>query len=310
MNDNLFVASPMTRALVSSDAPRRSPSELHAMKFLARYRNPRTRNGYAITLRQWFGWIAALEVEPLEATRSHIDLFCRDLEMHGRTNSTVAAKMNALAGYYRFAVIDRLIDENPMEHVERPKIPRVSTTLGLSRAELADLVRALDGRPARDQAMVLLLAYNGMRVSEVAGIDIEHVSRHEGQPVVQILRKGGKVQVVPMAPRTAWQVELAIGQRQSGPLFTTKTGHRVDRRVIGRTVSQLCIGAGITKRITPHSLRHTFVTLSLDAGRSERDIAVSVGHADTRLVAYYDRGRDSIVRNTTHSVAALVEGTM
>jgi integrase len=66
----------------------------------------------------------------------------------------------------------------------------------------------------------------------------------------------------------------------------------------------------VTKRITPHSLRHTFVTMALDAGQAERDIAISTGHSDTRMVAYYDRGRDNISRNSTHAVAAWIEGAV
>jgi integrase len=66
----------------------------------------------------------------------------------------------------------------------------------------------------------------------------------------------------------------------------------------------------VTKRITPHSLRHTFVTMALDAGQAERDIAISTGHSDTRMVAHYDHGRDNISRNSTHAVAARIEGAV
>lgn len=66
---------------------------------------------------------------------------------------------------------------------------------------------------------------------------------------------------------------------------------------------------GIDKRITPHSLRHTFITLALDAGASVRDVQHSVGHRDARQVAYYDRNRASLPRNSTHIVSAYVEGS-
>lgn len=305
-----FAASPLSTDLTQSTALGRSRSEMHALCFLARYPNPRTRAGYGITLKQFFTWCTQLDIEPLEATRNHIELFTRDLEMHGRKAPTIAAKLNALAGFYKYARIDGLITDDPMIHVTRPRVPRVSTTLGLSRPEFADMVRASNDYPAQDQTILLLLGYNGLRVSEVYGLNVEDIGRHQGQPIVQILRKGGKRQHVPLAPRTAWQLELAIGDRIEGPAFVTRGGRRIDRRVVGRIVTRACIDAGISKRVTPHSLRHTFVTLSLDAGRSERDVAASVGHADTRLVSYYDRGRDSIVRNTTHSVASLIEGSL
>lgn len=287
-----------------------SRAEMHGMGFLVRYRNARTREHYALALRQWFGWCAAAGIDPLEATRTHIELFARELEMTGRSIATVGQKLTTLAGYYKYAVIDRLIDEDPMVHVARPQIPRQSTRLGLNRPEFANLLNAAEKAPHRDHALICLLGLNGLRVAEVAGIDVEHIERYQGSLVANITRKGGKPQRIPMAARTAWQVEETIGVRTSGAVFLTRQGLRMDRRSIGRVVKRLCLDAGITKHITPHSLRHTFVTMALDAGVAERDIAISTGHADTRLVAYYDRGRDSIHRNATHNVSAYVQGAL
>lgn len=289
---------------------RRARAEIFAMAFLTRYRVEHTRESYAIALRQWFAWCAEHDIEPLDAKRMHIELFARELEMTGRKVSTVAGKLNVLASFYRYAVIDEVIERNPMLNVSRPKIQRTSTTLGLSRPEFADFLKASEQYPARDQALVCLLGLNGMRVSEVVGIDIEDLDRYQGQRVVRILRKGGKYQIVPMAYRTNWQVELTMGDRNAGALFLSVGGGRLDRRAVGRVVARVALEAGIRKRITPHSLRHTFVTMSLDAGATERDVAASVGHADTRLVPYYDRARDSIARNTTNQVSAFVEGAM
>lgn len=67
--------------------------------------------------------------------------------------------------------------------------------------------------------------------------------------------------------------------------------------------------AGIEKRITPHSLRHTFTTLALNAGVPARDVANSRGDSDLRQVSYYDRDKDSLSRNATHMVAAFVDGS-
>ena len=288
----------------------RSRAETHALAFLARYRNDQTRRGYETTLRQWFQWCRQADIDPLEAERHHIELFARELELTGRLVSTVASKLNALAGFYKYAAIDGLITTNPMTHVARPTIQRVSTTTGLTRTEFADLLRVAVDAPPRDHALICLLGLNGMRVSEACGIDVDDIGRHQGQRTVKILRKRGKVQVVPLAPRTAWQVEQVMGDRVTGPLLLTRDGHRLDRKTAGRIVSGLVKQAGISKRITPHSLRHTFVTMALDAGQAERDIAISTGHTDSRLVSYYDRGREAIGRNSTNAVAAWVEGAL
>jgi site-specific recombinase XerD len=97
--------------------------------------------------------------------------------------------------------------------------------------------------------------------------------------------------------------------RVSGPLFMLRGELPMDRRGADRIVKRLAKKAGITKRVSPHSLRHTFITLALDAGVSVRDVQNSVGHADARMVSYYDRNKDSLTRNATHSVAAWVESS-
>jgi site-specific recombinase XerD len=97
--------------------------------------------------------------------------------------------------------------------------------------------------------------------------------------------------------------------RTSGPIFLCRTGEPLDRRGADRIVKRIGKAASVTKRISPHSLRHTFITLALDAGVSVRDVQNSVGHRDARQVSYYDRNKASLPRNATHFVAAYVEGS-
>jgi integrase len=197
-----------------------------------------------------------------------------------------------------------------MLNVRRPRVERISTTQGLSRTEFADMLRAVESMAPRDHALICLLGLNGLRVSETCALQIEELGHHKGQRTAYLNRKGGKVQTVPMSHRTAWAVSTATGDRTEGPLLITRNGTQLDRRGAARIVGRVARRAGITKRITPHSLRHTFVTMALDAGQAERDIAISTGHSDTRMVAYYDRGRDNISRNSTHAVSAWVEGAI
>jgi integrase/recombinase XerD len=286
----------------------RSRAELHALAFLARYRVAHTRDAYGVSLRQWFEWCDDGGIDPLDATRAEIEIFARELEATGRRLATVASKLNALAGFYRFAVIDGIIERDPMVNVRRPRIERISTTHGLTRTEFADVLRTVETMGARAHALICLLGLNGLRVSETCNLDIEDLGSHRGQRTAQLLRKGGKTQTVPLSHRTAWAVGAAIGNRDSGPVLVTRNGLRLDRRGAAHIVGRVARAAGVTKCITPHSFRHTFVTMALDAGQAERDIAISTGHSDTRMVAYYDRNRENISRNSTHAVSAWVEG--
>jgi integrase len=114
---------------------------------------------------------------------------------------------------------------------------------------------------AAEHALISLLALNGLRVSETTGADIEHLGLERGHrtPLV-ITRKGGKVVTIPLAPRTARAIDLAIGERTEGPLFIAPDGRRHDRHGTARIVRRVTRRAGITKQVSPHTLRHAFIT--------------------------------------------------
>ncbi len=93
-----------------------------------------------------------------------------------------------------------------------------------------------------------------------------------------ITRKGGKVVTIPLAPRTARAIDLAIGERVEGPIFLTSDGQRLDRHGAARIVRRIACRAGITKPIGPHTLRHAFITAALDAGVPLRDVQEAASH--------------------------------
>jgi integrase/recombinase XerD len=105
-----------------------------------------------------------------------------------------------------------------------------------------------------------LLAINGLRVSEALGADIEALGLERGHRTLTIARKGGKIVTIPLAPRTARAIDLAIGERPDGPIFLDRTGRRLDRHAAWRMVRRLARRAGITKPVGPHTLRHAFIT--------------------------------------------------
>jgi integrase/recombinase XerD len=121
-----------------------------------------------------------------------------------------------------------------------------------------------------------------------------------------ITRKGGKVVTIPLAPRTARAIDLAIGERSEGPVFLAADGRRLDRHGAGRVVRRIARQAGITKKVGPHTLRHAFITAALDAGVPLRDVQEAASHADPRTTMRYDRARTSLDRHATYIVAAYV----
>ncbi len=117
-----------------------------------------------------------------------------------------------------------------------------------------------------------------------------------------MLRKDGKVVTVPLAPRTARAIDLAIGERVEGPIFLGRKGERLDRHAAWRIVRRLARKAGINKPVGPHTLRHAFITAALDAGVPLRDVQEAASHADPRTTMRYDRARVSLDRHATYVV--------
>ena len=180
--------------------------------------------------------------------------------------------------------------------------------VALDRNELGALLVAAGLGPPAGHALISLLALNGLGVSEATGADIEHLGLERGHRTLVITRKGGKVVTVPLAPRTARAIDLAIGERTEGPVFVARDDRRLDRHAAGRIVRKTARRAGIGKPVTPRTLRHAFITAALDAGVPLRDVQEAASHADPRTTMRYDRGRGSLDRHATYIVAAYLAG--
>ena len=271
--------------------------------FLAGYTGL-TREAYALDLRQYASWCQQHHIRLFQARRADIECFARDLEARGRARATITRRVCTIAGFYKYAVEEELLEHSPAAHVRRPPLDYEWHATGLDRNELgALLVAAGLGQPA-EHALISLLALNGLRVSEATGVNIEALGVERGHRMLVITRKGGKVVTIPLAPRTARAIDLAVGERSDGPLFLAADGRRLDRHGAARIVRRAAHRAGITKPVGPHTLRHAFITAALDAGVPLRDVQEAASHADPRTTMRYDRARGSLDRPATYIVAA------
>jgi integrase/recombinase XerD len=274
--------------------------------FLAGYRGL-TREAYTLDLRQFTTWCRARSMPLFAIRRADIESFARDLEARGRARATVTRRLCTIAGFYKYAVEEELLEHSPAAHVRRPRVDYESHAVAL-RNELGALLVAAGLGPPLEHALISLLALNGLRVSEATGAAIEHLGLERGHRTLTITRKGGKVVTIPLAPRTARAIDLAIGERTDGPVFLAADGRRLDRHGAGRIVRRTARRAGIGKAVTPHTLRHAFITAALDAGVPLRDVQDAASHADPRTTIRYDRARGSLDRHATYIVAVYVAG--
>jgi integrase/recombinase XerD len=129
-----------------------------------------------------------------------------------------------------------------------------------------------------------------------------------GHRTVTVLGKGSKLAVIPLPPKVGRAVDLAAGERSRGPLLLGASCDRLNRQAAARIVRRLAKRAGVTKHISPHSLRHSFITAALDAGVPLRDVQIAARHADPRTTTRYDRARNNLDRHANYVVTAFIAG--
>jgi integrase/recombinase XerD len=158
--------------------------------FLAGYRGL-TREAYALDLRQFTGWCRARSLGLFAVRRADIESFARDLEAMGRARATVTRRLSTIAGFYKYAVQEEILDRSPAVHVRRPRVDYESHAAALDRNELGALLVAAGLGPSAGHALISLLALNGLRVSEATGADIEHLGLERGHRTLTVCHSCG-----------------------------------------------------------------------------------------------------------------------
>ncbi len=296
-----------TSSLVLPEDLSRFDVQIALEGFLAGYSN-NTFLAYQQDLRQFVSWCSNQDLELFAVKRTHIELFARWLEHRGAARATIGRRLSTVTGFYRYCTEEGIVDRNPGANVRRPRQRQESTMSGLDRNELGAFLVQAGLSSARNHALACLLSLNGLRVSEAIGTDVDDLGLERGHHTLRIVRKGGSTVIVPLAPRTARTMYLAIGERTEGPIFVADSGARMNRHQAARVVRRLARHAGIEKIISPHSLRHSFITVALDAGVPLRDVQEAASHADPRTTMRYDRARRSLDRHATYIVATFVAG--
>lgn len=291
--------------------PLTGATKLAADSFLARYAG-HTRRAYTTDLYHALDWLLEQGVDPLAASRIHLELYVRHcLDDLALASATVARRVTTLRSFYKLAHADGLVDKNPALMVRQPRVSRdESRLIHLDRNELGQIIsHALAEEDAEHAALVVMLGMLGLRVSEACSVRIED-TLHEvrGHRVLRLVGKGAKPATIPLPVPVQRAIDAAAGDRTHGPLLRGREGEQLNRRVAHRWVAAVAKRAGIDKPVHPHTLRHAFVTACLDAGVPLRDVQIAARHADPRMTARYDRARGNLDRHATHILSAYIAG--
>ena len=279
--------------------------QLAAVAFLARY-SGRTLDAYRHDLRGFFQWASDNNLAVLAATRPHIELYRSCMEERGLAASTIDRRLSTVCGFYRFAHIDGRISSNPAQYVRRPQV-HPSNARGLDRSELGVFLFTAEHYDRDHAALAVLLGLNGLRVSEACATNVEDLGLERGHRTLQILGKGNKPATIPLVPRTAQTIDLAVGERSEGPILRRRDGQRLDRRTAHRWVRSIGKLAGLGA-IHPHMLRAAFIMAALDAGVPLRDVQLAARHATLGRPRSTTAARQNFDRHAAYVVVAFVAG--
>jgi integrase/recombinase XerC len=255
-----------------------------------KHASPHTIRAYARDLDQWVCFLLHAERrEPsvavadrliLDATARDVRAWLAALHARGLDAASVARKLAAVRSLYRFLARRGAIRRNPAREVRAPRVAhKLVTFLPSDEAQALVEARGLAGHAReRDVAILEMLYATGLRVSELAGLDLDAVDRDAR--TVRVLGKGARERIVPYGTPAARALDTYLGRRglSRGPVFVNHRGGRLSPRSVHTIVRRAVRAAGVTRRVSPHTLRHTFATHLLDRGADLRMIQELLGH--------------------------------
>lgn len=287
--------------------------------FLAGQLTDTTRSAYRQDLDAFFKFAGVRT--PADITADRVTAWRNAMMDAGMRPATVARKLTALRCLCEHLVYHRHLDQNPADPkvVRTPRVSGASRTLGLTHGQAERLLETPDRttlRGARDYAMLRWLLQLGLRREELCTVTLADLGEERGYRTARITGKGGKDRVLPLKP-SLWQATLTYLEMSgrsldrepaTAPLFTStrprasRPASKLTARLVWYIVSRYVRAAGIKKRISPHSLRHTAITLALDAGATIRQAQTYAGHADPKTTVRYDRTREDLDKSAAHLI--------
>ena len=248
---------------------------------------------------------------PEEVTYELLRGFVLDLAEKGRASSTIARKVSTLRTYFRFLVDEGRLEDDPTERLERPRQSRHLPDV-LSYDEVTGILEAVNMEhdlAVRDVALLEVLYGAGLRVSELRDLQRPDLFLDEG--LLRVRGKGAKERVVPVGERATEAVrrylralwpELDRGESE-GVVFLNQHGRPLSRMGVWTIVRRHVEASGIEKRVTPHTLRHSFATHLLEGGADLAVVQELLGHADistTQIYTHVDRSYLREVHRSHH----------
>lgn len=266
-----------------------------------------TRESYLRDVQYFLDFLAKLDITPLEADERDIQSYVQHLAGLNRSTTTISRNLASVRCFYKSLLVLGLVDHNPAKAIKLEKaekrLPQV--LLGEEIELLLQQPDITEPKGCRDKAMLELLYATGIRASELINLNIQDINLRSGILYCQ----GSKgVRSIPVYPSAVVAVSdyiyrmrgLIAGPDSGDALFVNLNGGRLTRQGFWKIVKGYAVEAGITKEITPHTIRHSFALHLLENGASVKDIQTMMGHADISSTQVYVQLMDSHVNQVYH----------
>lgn len=271
-----------------------------------------TVESYGDDLRQFAEFLDAQGIHaPAEVTYLHVRGFLADLQKRDYAKRSVSRKLSALRSFFHYLVREGVIPASPFQFIRTPKLDKRLPKF-LYVEEMEELLRLPDPSTPlglRDLAVLETLYASGMRVSELVGLDVRRVDLNIG--VALVFGKGSKERYVPLGEHATDALtrylkesrpKLASG-KEGEALFLNARGTRLTDRSVRRIVDQYVSRMSETRKISPHTLRHSFATHMLEAGADLRTVQELLGHVNlstTQIYTHMTKDHLQTIYNRAH----------
>ncbi len=285
------------------------------INFLTIERNLATNTieAYAFDLRKYSEFIIDErgKTDPCEIQPADIIAYMTALNQQNLSSLTAARNLSALRMFHRFLMGENITDTDPTENIDSPKLAKKLPVV-LDQFEMEKLIEQPDlSKPLgiRDRAMLEFAYATGVRVSELINLKLNSLLFSDS--LVRIFGKGSKHRLVPIGERAIEYVEyylndsrsLLLKSQQAETVFLNHHGKKLTRMGLWKIFKKYTVKAGITKPVTPHTIRHSFATHLIEAGADLRAVQEMLGHvniATTQIYTHLDREYLKEVHRTFH----------
>ena len=271
---------------------------------LEKHLSDNTIDSYMRDLAQFAHYILRMyDVPPKKVEPEMISNYMNRLYELGREKSSQARALSGIKSFFNYLLLEEVIDSSPAELIEAPKSSRPLPDT-LSTEEIDRLIGSIEDsttKGLRDRAILEVLYSCGLRVSELCDLKLGDLFFAEGY--IRVIGKGNKQRLVPVSSIARSRIQLYMDVRQKEKqkeevLFLNNRGKKLTRVMIFTIIKQAAQRAGIDKKISPHTFRHSFATHLLEGGANIRQVQELLGHENILTTEIYTHLDDSHLRQT------------